>query len=121
MEAAGGGGGWCEVPGAEACFACGGGGGDGEVQAAESLPPSALLPRRESPVSMMSTEMCSQFRKVRSLAKKVFGSTRERTSALDLAKHPQSGVSPSVHNLGGALALSWQIAGMQSQLGIDSE
>ena len=119
MEVAGGGGGGWEVPGAGACFECGGGGGDGGVQAAELLPPNELLPRRESPVSMMSTAMCSQFRKVRSLAKKVFGSTRVRTRALDLAK-PTERRQPSAENLGEILALSWQIAGMPSQPAINA-
>lgn len=43
-----------------------------------------LPPSRERPVSMIRTEMFSQARKVRSLAKKVLGSTLERTKAFDL-------------------------------------
>ena len=53
----------------------------------EEPPKEAKLPpSKERPVSMMSTEIFSQARKVRSLAKKVLGSTLERTSAFDLEK-----------------------------------
>ena len=41
-------------------------------------------PSRDSPMNMMSTLICSHCRKVRSLAKKVLGSTRVRTRALAL-------------------------------------
>lgn len=76
----------------------------GEVTAAVGAPPleagaltaaehpedppkdAKLPPSKERPVNMMSTEMFSQARKVRSLAKKVLGSTLERTSAFDLHK-----------------------------------
>mmetsp|Transcript_1402 Transcript_1402/g.4176 ORF Transcript_1402/g.4176 Transcript_1402/m.4176 type:complete len:239 (-) Transcript_1402:663-1379(-) len=38
--------------------------------------PPELLPSRDSPMNMISTAICSQVRKVRSLAKNVLGSTR---------------------------------------------
>ena len=53
----------------------------------EELPKDAKLPpSKDKPVSMMRTEMLSQARKVLSLAKKVLGSTLDRTRALDLHK-----------------------------------
>ncbi len=57
------------------------------VEHPEEPPKEAKLPpSRDRPVSMMRTDMFSQARKVRSLAKKVLGSTLERTKAFDLFK-----------------------------------
>lgn len=41
-------------------------------------------PRRDKPINMMRTLICSHCRNVRSFAKKVFGSTLVRTSAFAL-------------------------------------
>ena len=47
-------------------------------------------PSRDRPVSIMRTEMLSQARKVRSLAKNVLGSTLDLTIAFDLQQPPES-------------------------------
>lgn len=55
-------------------------------QAEEPLREEKVPPSKDKPVSIISAEMFSQARKVRSLAKNVFGSTRDLTRAFDL--HP---------------------------------